>query len=232
MDKNCLIIDNDDQSDEIEGIIRKAKNKGFNINCYQFNVGSTSREDLLNDEKAIDINKVIDSFHKEFHGISFHLIAFDWDLSDEATNGVELIRQFQAKDVRKNTPKLLYSGVLKEQIASMLQDFKADRRQEKQVVNWLNSLIRTPIVDFVDRPEYADTIVSILEKSNDPLEFHIESELRKLKDFEFKSVFPEFAGKKYGDIADIIEADYQTGNRFKKEMINQLISYLTAINLD
>lgn len=232
MEKNCLIIDNEDQSDEIEGIIRKGKNKGFNINCYQFNVGSTRRDDLLNEAKAIDINKVITAFNQEFKGVPFHLIAFDWELSDETTNGIELIRQFQHHGIRKNTPKLLYSGVLKEQIASMLQEFKSEQRQEKQVVNWLNSLIRTPIVDFVDRPEYADTIVSILEKSNDPLEFHIESELRKLKDFEFKSVFPEFAGKKYSEIADIIEADYHTGNRFKKEMINQLISYLTAINLE
>jgi len=232
MDKNCLIIDNEDQSDEIEGIVRKAKNKGFNINCYQFNVGSTSREDLLNDAKAIDLTKVISAFDNEFKGIPFHLIAFDWQLSDETTNGIELIRQFQHHGIRKNTPKFLYSGVLKEQIASMLQEFRDGKRQENQVVNWLNSLIRTPIVDFVDRPEYADTIVSFLEKSHDPLEFHIESELRKLKDFEFKSVFPEFAGKKYGDIADIIEADYQKGNQFKKEIINQLISYLTAINTD
>lgn len=232
MEKNCLIIDNDDQSHEIEGIVRKASSKGFTLNCYQFNVGGTSREDLLNEDKLIEITKVIAAFNSEFKGIAFNLIAFDWDLSDESTNGIELIRQFQHSGIRVNTPKILYSGVLKEQISSMLQQFRDNKKTESQIVNWLNSLIKTPIVDFVDRPEYANVIVSYLEKSNDSLDFQIETELRNLKDFEFKSVFPLFAGKKFGEIADIIDSEILVGNKFKGELINQLISYLTEINTD
>jgi hypothetical protein len=232
IDRHCLIIDNEDQSHEIEGIIRNGKPKGINIICHQFNVGSTSREDLLNDAKNIDIAKVVATFNNEFKGIAFNLMAFDWDLSDPNINGIELIRQFQANDLRKNTPKLLYSGVLKEQIGSMLNEFKENKRTEKTVINWLNALIKTPIMDFIDRPEYANSIVSILEKSNDSLEFAIESELRKLKDCEFKSVFPEFEGRKFGEIADLIESENVAGNRFKRELVNQIISYLTNINVD
>ena len=232
MEKNVLIIDNENQSAEIEGIIRKGKNKGVTINCYQFNVGATFREDLLNEFKSIDLNKVIDSFTTDFKGIPFNLIAFDWNLSDDKVNGVELIRQFQAKDIRKNTPKLLYSGVLKEQIASMLNEFKDGKQKETTIVSWLNSLIRIPIVDFVDRPIYAETIVSLMEKSSDTLENRIEAELRKLSDFKFNGVFPYFTGKSFGEIADIIEKDNELGNIFKAELINQLVSYLTQINLD
>lgn len=231
MDKTCLIIDNEDQTGEIETIQRIGKSKRLNVNCYQFNVGSTNRPDLLTDGK-IDIAKVIDAFNNEFRYIPFHLIAFDWNLSDDSITGVELIRKFNSQNIRKNTPRLLYSGILKEEIASMLHEFKAGTRPEIQLLNWLNTLIKVDIVDFVDRPEYANTVVSILEKTPESIEFAIEKELRKLSTLKFKSVFPDFKDMTFQEIADEIEKDPNKGSVFKNEIINQTISFLAQINKD
>ena len=91
MNKKCIIIDNDDQTEEIKKLVRDAKAKGVYIECEQFNVGSTFDNKLLTNG-AIDIDKVVAEFNKRFKRQTFHLAAFDWDLSDPNIDGVELMR--------------------------------------------------------------------------------------------------------------------------------------------
>lgn len=105
MKKRILIIDNESQDEEIEKMIRDAHNVGIELECDQYNVGSTEETDLL-DKGFLNIEKVIQEYKKRFKG-TYSLIACDWDLNDDNVDGIELLRQFKANNIWKHTPKML-----------------------------------------------------------------------------------------------------------------------------
>lgn len=229
MNKRCLIIDNDDQSGEIEKMIRTAGLRGLKIECEQFNVGSTFDTELLTNGK-IDITKVIQVYRARFHRQTFHLAAFDWDLSDLIVNGVELIRQFEHYGVLRNTPKLLYSGLLEDKLSLRLDEFRSGALNKSDLLNHLKTLIRIDIKDFVGRDTYENDIIRLLQNTEETLDLTIEEVLRSLPDIKFGNSFTNknFNGKTFLQILQIMETNHTLRNEFKKEMIQQVIAYLSG----
>lgn len=231
MRKNCIIFDNEDQSEEIEKLVREAKRKhGIKLYCEQFNVGSTSNIEFLTSGK-IDINKVINEFKNRYRkGVEFHIAAFDWDLGDDVIDGVELIRHLNSHDILKNTPKLLYSGLLEDKISGQLDLFKKGNLKKDALLRRIKALIKIDIKDFVERENYDNDILTILKNSEDSLDLIIERELATLPNLIFKNSFvsPSFNGKTFNEISTIIGTDNRLKNKFKKEIIEQVISYLTV----
>jgi len=228
MNKKCIIIDNDDQTEEMKKLVRDAKAKGVYIECEQFNVGSTFDNELLTDG-AIDIDKVVTEFKKRFKGQTFHLAAFDWDLSDPKIDGVELMRQLTHHRIFKNTPKLLYSGLLEDKLSSKLDDFKDGDLTKGELLDRVKTLIKADIKDFVARETYESDIIRILGGTDETLDLIIEDELSKFPEFIFSNKFvnEKFNGKTFLEIANIIEEHDGLRNDFKKELIQQIIAYLT-----
>lgn len=71
MKKRILIIDNEPQTEEIEKMIRDAHNVGIELDCDQYNVGSTEETALL-DKGILNIEKVIQEYKKRFRGSHIH----------------------------------------------------------------------------------------------------------------------------------------------------------------
>jgi hypothetical protein len=228
MKKKCLIIDNDDQTAEIEKLKRDGKAKGIYIECEQFNVGSTFDDGLLTAGK-IDIDKVVSEFKRRFRHQTFHLAAFDWDLSDDTINGVELMRQFAHHRILRNTPKLLYTGLLEDKLGAMLDDFKVGKLSRNKLLAHIRTIIRADIRDFVGREKYEEDILRILEQSDETIDLIIEEELNKFPDLRFANSFTSksFNGKTFIEISKILESEDRLRNDFKKEIIQQVIAYLT-----
>ena len=112
MIKRCVIFDDNDQNEEIIKLIRVGKTHGIDIECEQFNVGSTKFTEFLTDGE-INMTKVISEYRKKYSGTTFHLAVFDWDLDDDNIDGIELIRQFSHNKILRNTPKIVISAKLK-----------------------------------------------------------------------------------------------------------------------
>lgn len=228
MEKRCLIIDNDDQTAEIEKLKRDGKAKGVYIECEQFNVGSTFNDELLTGGK-IDIVKVVEAYKKRFKHQTFHLAAFDWDLSDDAINGVDLMRQLAHHKILRNTPKLLYTGLLEDKLGSMLDDFKNGNLTRNKLLAHIRTILRADIRDFVGRESYEEDILRILQQTDETIDLIIEEELNKFPDLKFANSFSSknFNGKTFIEISKILESEDGLRNDFKKEIIQQVISYLT-----
>lgn len=79
--RSCLIIDNDDQTEEIKQLVRDAKHQGIDLDCRQFEVGNTAFTQILSSGK-IDIDKVEKEAKRRYKNLEFDIIAFDYELDD------------------------------------------------------------------------------------------------------------------------------------------------------
>lgn len=231
MVRRCLIIDNEDQIDNFDTIIREGQQKNVKIECFQFNIGSPSRQDLLTDGK-IDIEKVIPVIKSEFKGITFDIIAFDWDYEDDSIDGVELIRQFTHYKIFPKTPKMLYSGLLKEQVRGYVDTYADPNKNNnfQDLWNKLFPLISLEIVNFVERDAYEKSIAVFLSKKHSDLNKLIVDELTKYPDLKFEDVHPRFRGMQLSDIINLIENDTSLGELFFKEIVERCIANMIELN--
>ena len=221
MIKRCIIFDNEDQSESILKLVRDGKHIGIEIECEQFNVGSTELTEVLTNGE-IDIEKVVKEFSNRFSTKTFHLAAFDWQLDDKI-DGVELIRQLTHYRILKNTPKIIFSGLL----GDILKDILKSGDNKSQ--NKLTTLVNGDIKGFFKREKYDNDILNILSTSDESVELIIEEELKKFPGLIFKNSFisKKFNGKTFLEIAEFLKDNDSMRNEFKKEIIQQVIAYLT-----
>lgn len=230
--RTCLIIDNEDQSEEIEKLIRDAKNRGIELDCYQFNVGNTAFSEILTNG-LIDIEKVVKEFKSRFKDQYFDIIAFDWDLEDERVTGVELIRQLNNKNIAKFSPKIVYSGLLNEVLSRIVQENIIMENSapifKNSGITKIKSLVKNRVFDYLDRESRDAMILKFLKEEIQSTELILSQILRKFPDFKFENNFidPKFNGMSFQEIAVILESEVTTANEFKREIIQQVISYLT-----
>ena len=222
--RNCLIIDDNDQSEEIESLQRKAREMyGIDLTCDQFNVGNSSFTDVLSNG-LIDKNKVVIEFKKRFGRSNFNIVALDYDLEDTNIKGTDLIRVFDHYKLLKNSPKMIYSGVLDSILKDIIRDNTLDGSVKK-----IKSMVRNKVIDYLDRDHFESEILKFI--SEDPLssELIVSNILNTYPDFVFENNFvnDKFQGKTFSEIAEMLDNDISLDNEFKKEIIEQVISYLT-----
>ncbi|QBA23062.1 hypothetical protein EU348_18520 [Chryseobacterium indologenes] len=232
INRTCLIIDNEDQTEEIEKLVRDAENIGIHLECHQFNVGNTGYSDILT-AGFIDIEKVVGEYRKKYKNFYFDIVAFDWDLEDENITGVELIRKFTEHKIAKLSPKIVYSGVLDDVIKKIIQDnleFKKSKPIIKDAaIAKIKSLVRNRVFEYLDRGQRDPMILKFLKEDIQSTELIIIQTLNKFPDLVFGNRFinKNFEGKTFKEIAEYLENDDLQGNEFKREIIEQVIAYLT-----
>lgn len=226
MPKTCLIIDDNPQDDIIERIQTKALNKQVMIECLQFNVGSQERRDLLTHE-AIDIDKVIQQFEKEFDGKKIDLICIDYNLEDDNIDGLEILRKIYP--LRGTSAYMLYSANLNQLASRIVDGYEVDK-DKKKLLGKIKALTRFKIMDFVDRDDYDDTILKILSRNDQSMELYIEEKLLEYGELEFHNTYPIFEGKKLKEIAKEIRTRSLHGDRYVGELLEQAFSFMIKIN--
>lgn len=223
MVRTCLIIDDNDQTEELETLKRQAKNiHGIDLECHQFNIGNSSYSDVLTNG-LIDKEKVASEFKKRFGKSNFNIVALDYDLEDTNIKGTDLIRIFNHNGLLKNSPKFIYSGLLDNILKDIIKDSTLDGAVTK-----IKSMVRNKVIDYLDRDHRDSQILKFL--TDDPLssELIISQTLRKYPEIKFENDFinKKFNGKTFSEVADYLDDDINLENEFKKEMIEQVISYL------
>jgi hypothetical protein len=220
--KCCILFDNEDQSAEIEKMIRNGRTKGIELECEQFNVGSTEFDEVLSEGK-IDTQKVVLEYKKRFKNKTFQLAAFDRDLSDPTIDGVDLIRHLTANNILKNTPKVIYSGLLQDIFSDL------DTKNKTDLIKRIKTLVNNDVKGYFERDDYETDILNVLLNNEESIDLIIEDELNKFPDFIFRNKFvnKSFNGKTYAEISNFLDTNTVIRNEFKKEIIQHIIAYLT-----
>ena len=228
MKKRILIIDNESQDEEIEKMVRDAHNVGIELECDQYNVGSTEETDLL-DKGLLNIDKVIQEYKKRYKGKTYSLIACDWDLNDENIDGIELLRQFKSNNIWKHTPKMLYSGLLDEKLSEKIELFKSGKFSKDKLLSHIKLLINTDLRGFHKREDYDKHIIAFLKDEEETMDIIVEEILLKFPNFEIKGAWEHrsISGKTFKEVADILSSDENLCKKFKRELIEECIAYLS-----
>ncbi len=221
--RSCLIIDNEDQSEEIEKLVRDARYIGIELECYQLNIGLTSFVEVLT-ENLIDRDKVASVFKERFGRRNFNVVAFDYDLDDTNIKGTDLIRIFNHHNLLKKSPKMVYSGLLDDVLKDIIKDLSLDKAVTK-----IKSMVRNKVIDYLDRDHRDAQILKFLNEDPVSSELLVSNILNTHPDLIFENNFvnDKFVGKRYSEVAEMLDDDITLDNEFKKEIIEQVISYLT-----
>lgn len=229
MKRNILIIDDNDQSEEIEDIVHRASTKGITLRCLQYNVGSPSERGVLKDG-LIDTDKVVSVYKTKFYKEEFNLIACDYDLNDENTNGVELLRKLAASKIGIHTPKMIYSGKLDTILRQSFEAVEQNRNKKDTIVKQLKALINMGLIGCCDRGEdMKNLIVNYLTSCKESPYLILEQILSENADCIFLGgdKFSKYSNMKFSEIKEKFMIENELEEDFLKKVISIGLGLLT-----
>jgi len=221
--KYLILIDEQSQSAGLERIKSTLRNEGIDLVYKEYNPQNFQKRENRN----VFFDK--DSFTQELGSLRYFKqldsIVCDYNLIKDVVNGFEIIKIVKGINPAYKKQIILYSANIDDVIGNIINigDFEVKR-------NNIRELIKCNI-DFIKREGYESTVISHIKKEKP---FSFEEELIKWfysrKDDEFNGLFPKYQGKKFEEIAKCLETDSQDSIEFRKELIEQIIAYLSTIN--
>lgn len=224
--KCILLIDDKDQS----AVMRDIKYTVASTFDVEFLFIRTARPDLKKDDSEdVDPAKVEQEIRRLIDNKSVDFALTDFDLNNQNLDGLDIISMVH--ELRPNLKFLVYSGnwdkVIRKVISVNYQDASTE-----DIVNGVNRLIHNNIVDCIGRGEYKEELIKYLNRATYvSMEHRLVKLLRSNKDMTFQSCYPEFKGKTFGEIADIIEKRSDSrADEWIESILSQTIAYLVSVN--
>ena len=107
-----------------------------------------------------------------------------WDFEDVKINGVELIRQLKANRIFRNTPKIVYSGLMDDILKTIIRDESRDN-----AVTRIKALVKNGVIDYLERDNRDIEIRNFFKTNIESTDLIIEEELKKFPDLIFEQNF-------------------------------------------
>jgi hypothetical protein len=222
--KYLILVDEQSQTKSLEQIKDVLKNDGFELIYEEYDPKTFQKRE---DDNALRFDK--DAFTQKLQSLSYinrlDSIACDYNLVKDIVNGFEIIKII--KEIIPNYKKqiILYSANIDNVIGKIIAHGDLDTQKEnlKRLINYK--------IEFVKRDGYDQEVIKHIKKEK-PFDF--DDELIKWfysrKEDEFNYLFPKYQGKKFRDIAKYLESGTPDSIVFKKDLVEQIIAYLSKIN--
>lgn len=221
------MIDDNDLRAELENLKFDASRKGINLYYEQFNVGGRLEPQLLNADGSINYDETIKEFKRRFANKKFCLIACDWELGSPQKDGVELLKRLGNTCHIKETDRLMYSGKLDIKLHDKLTEYKENKISDDALIGYLKGLVVARFVDFVDRNDMEKTVLSYLQEVESVDHIVLET-LMGNADMVFDTSHDHnLKGKSFGEVAQIIENDRKVMTDLKRDLVQEVLFYLT-----
>lgn len=221
-----LYIDDNKIDSQIDNLRKKLKRKGIELQEEFLNLGLDKFKKRDDSKKMVlDYDKIKLHIKEKYFNENFDLVISDYDFKDEKVDGYKLI--FWIKNV-SNSDKVrirrakfcLYSA----QQDKVVQIFDSPEKIKK--------LVKLNLDDFIDRARLPDELSSMITNNENHFNYSetIIKFLNKYPEYEFKSIYPKFKGKKLSEISNEIEKDLPNGIDFQKDLIDLTIAHLINLN--
>ena len=225
--KRCiLIIDDKSQSTVIKGIESKLF-KDFDLDFIPIRTADAKFK--KDDSEDLDVDKLKTEIETKIKGKHIDIALSDFDLECPYFTGLDAVHMVH--EIRENVNFFIYSGNWNKVIESVVgKDYQSASIEE--LVKGINKLIKAQIIDCINRTDYQETLIEYLKKNKgDTIEHRLAILLRAHGDLKFESGFPNFKGKSFYEIADMIEnhSDART-DEWIDTLLTQTIAYLVKVN--
>ena len=230
-----LLFDDKDQT----AIIESVKNQLIADFELDFVFIRTSAPKLKKDDSEdLDADKLKNEIETKIAGKSITLALTDFDLESPDITGLNVIEMVH--DFRPKVKFFVYSGNWTKVIRSVLgPNYK--EAQAEELVAEISKLIHNNIINCIERADYKESLTTYLRgeylayKNNnrlmqDSIKDSLLSLLRANGSIPFQSCFPEFKGKTFNEIADLIEHSDDRSKEWIEAVLSQTIAYLIKIN--
>jgi hypothetical protein len=222
--KYLILVDEQSQSAVLQNIKIILKNDGIELVFKEFNPINYQKRDngeILFDAESFKTDLLSLPYFKNLDSI-----VCDYNLIADVIDGFQIIKIIKSINPNYKKQVILYSA----QIENVIENIIKTDDFEKQKEN-IKSLIDCNI-DFRKRDnDYEQELVKHVKKDK---EFSFEDELVKWfllrKDDVFNYLFPKYAGKRFEEIATCLQSKTPDSIELKKDLIEQIISYLSSIN--
>lgn len=223
--KHLILIDEQSQLTTLEKIKYKLQEDGIELIYTELDPVKYQKRES---DGVLDFD--VDSFKKAISDIEYFkyadTILCDYNLIADVINGYEIIKIIRDLNYKKEKKIILYSAKIESVITDILnnsQDFEIQKDNLSKLVN--------SNIEFIKRDGYDQEAIKYIKKEP---EFDFESELikwfYKRDEDTFNYLFPKYKGKFFKEIAFELETKSSSSIEFKKELIEQIISYLSSIN--
>lgn len=222
--KYLILVDEQSQNAVLQNIKEGLIKEGIELVFTEFNpITYQKREDG-------DIIFDIETFKADLLKLPYFRqldsIVCDYNLIEDVINGFQIIKIIKSINPNYKKQVILYSAQIENVIEDIINTDNFDLQKEN-----LKSLIDCNI-DFRKRDrDYEQELIKHIKKER---EFSFEDELIKWfllrKDDTFNFLFPKYEGKKFEEIATCLESKTSDSIEFKKDLVEQIISYLSLIN--
>lgn len=222
--KHLILVDEQSQNAVLQNIQATLRNEGIELIYKEFNPNNYQKRD--NGDILFDV----ESFQKDLMALPYFTrldsIVCDYNLIANIIDGFQIIKII--KDINSSYKKqvILYSAKIESVIGDILKSGNFEEQQKN-----LKALIDCNIEFRKRDKDYEQEVIKQIKKDKD---FDFEDELIKWfhlrKDDTFNYLFPKYSGKKFEEIAICVQSKTPDSTEFKKELVEQIISYLSLIN--
>lgn len=225
--KRCiLVIDDKSQSAVTKGFTSKYS-KDFDLDFIVIRTGAAELK--KDDSEDLDIDKLKTEIETKIKGKHLDIALSDFDLECPYFTGLDAVHLVH--EFRKNVSFFVYSGNWNEVIKSVVgQEYQ--NASIKELVGGINKLLKSQIIDCIDRTDYQEILIDYLKKDKgNSIEHQLAILLRANGDMKFESCFPEFKGMTFNEIADMIESHSDArSDEWIEAILAQTIAYLVKVN--
>lgn len=220
MEKNIIIIDDEDQNPQKDYIESKLR-QDFDIEVHLIN----TTEDALGDDGFISEEKLRGCLLEIMRGRSIDLVLTDYELSDDNYSGIEVVKL--VKDCRPKVPVIMYSGKINEVIGRLLGDYQ--HRDVDDLIKSINEFMSWGIHEFIGRGNYSDDAIKFIkQKKKEQVDDIFIKKLREIGDQKCEVGCPEWRDLTLNRICEIIENRRDPRSEmWMDDMIEQVVAYIS-----
>lgn len=221
-----LVIDDKSQSAVIKGIKSKCS-KDFDLDFIA--IRTSAAELKKDDSEDLDVEKLKTEIDSKIKGKHIDIALSDFDLECPYFTGLDAV--YMLHEIRKNVSFFIYSGNWNKVVKSVVgQEYQ--KASIEELVGGINKLIKSQIIDCIDRADYQDTLIDYLRKDEvESVEHRLATLLRANGEMKFESCFPEFKGMTFKEIADMIDGHSDArSDEWIEAVLAQTIAYLVKVN--
>lgn len=220
IDKHCIIIDDDDQTVQIERLTQGCRHDGINLSCHQINPNQFVIDDQDSPEIKYNYEDLMRSIKVEIRKGAV-LIACDNNLGDNL-QGYRLLYDIRST-LNFRHDVILYSGALDSLIKSLMV-------LDNNFAH-VKMLVEAKISKFLKRGDtYIDDIKGTLTKQSFDCQNEILNWLFSFETSKLNLGHPDFKNRTYLEIAEEIQKETPLGIQFQKILIEQAFSIFTELN--